>query len=125
MGTESQGVADTGVGRARGQVVDDRVVGPEAAQRPTDQLGGERGVAPGDAALTEQRGEGEVGVGVLLAHADEHVVGGQPGGVDPAHARKEVTSDFGAVASQASVITSASSSRLISPRRDCWTSTAL
>ena len=100
--------------------------GPEAAQRAADQLGGEGRVAPLDPALAQECGKREVGVGVLLADGDQHVVRREPGaGSTSGSPRNSLTSFFGAVASQASVITSASSSRVISPSRDCCTSTAL
>ncbi len=123
--TEPERVADGRVGWPPGEMVDDRVVRPLAAERPADQLGDEGGVAALDPSLAQQLRQHQVGVGVVLADGPQHVVRRQPGCVDAAHARNSLTSFLGAVATQASVITSASSSRVISPSLACWTRTAL
>ena len=55
---------------------------PRAAAGAVGQFGGEGGVASGDAALAQQRGQREVGVGVAFGHRAQHVEGGLAGGVE-------------------------------------------
>ena len=79
VGAEAERVADGGVGSPTGEMVDDGVVRPLAAERPADQLGGERGVAALDPALAQELRQHQVGVGVVLADRPQHVVRRQPG----------------------------------------------
>ena len=66
---------------------DDGVVRALVTQRAVDQLGGERGVAPVEAAtglcLAQQCGQDEVGVGVALVHRPQCVEGELAYGVEP------------------------------------------
>ena len=106
MSAEAQGVADGWVGSPTGEMVDDGVVRAQAAERPSDQLGGEGGVASLDPALPQELRQDQVGVGVVLADRHQHVVRRQPRGVDfglsgrlpgqPAHPRNSRTSFLGA-----------------------------
>ena len=65
--------------RAAGGRADDRVEQPAGAAGAVGQLGGERRVAAADAAVAQQRGQGQVRVGVALADGPQHLEGGGPG----------------------------------------------
>ena len=69
VGAEAQGVADGRVGLPAGEMVDDGVVRPQAAECAADQLGGEGGVTPLDPALPQELRQDQVGVGVVLRTA--------------------------------------------------------
>ena len=61
-----------------------RVVAALAAQRAVGQLGGQRRVPPGQAALGQQRRQQQVGVGVPLGHGAQHVERRPAGRIRPA-----------------------------------------
>ncbi len=61
--------------------VEDGVVGPLPTQRAGHQLGGERGVATGQAVAAQHLRQHEVGVGVVGADRPEHVVRRHAGGI--------------------------------------------
>ncbi len=128
VGAEPQRVEHRRVDGTVGQRREDGVVRALAAERAADQLGRQRRVTTAQPPLAEHLWQHQVGVGVVRGHRSQHVVRRQPGlvaegvGQSP---RCSLTSRAGATAAQASVSTSASSTRLISPSRDCCTSTAL
>ncbi len=64
--------------------LEDGVVGALAAQRAVGQLGGEGRIAPDDAALGEQTGQHEVGVGVLELDPAQQVERRPPRRIDHA-----------------------------------------
>ena len=60
---------------------DDGVQHATGAAGAVGEFGGEGGVASGDAALGEQGGQHQVGVGVAFGDRAQHVEGGAAGGV--------------------------------------------
>ena len=60
---------------------EDRVVAALTAQGPVAQLGRQGGVAAAQPALPQQRGQQQVGVGIPLGNAAEHVYSRPPGQV--------------------------------------------
>ena len=85
VGAQPQQVQQHGidaVGRTAGGAADDGVEQAAGAAGAVGQFGGESGVAAGDSAFAQQRGQREVGVGISLRHRAQHVERGATGRVE-------------------------------------------
>src|SRR5699024_6136860 len=71
---------------AGGHGSDDRVVAPLEPQRAVGEFGGEGGIPAPDIARSQERGQHQVGVGVLLLHGTQRLPDGEPGRVGTAGA---------------------------------------